>query len=183
MIRCPNEEKKVKTKKLMLLSLFTSIALTIFLIELRIPTLVPIPGVKLGLANIITVYGMFTLGPKDTLKILLVRIFLGSLFSGAVMTLLYSLSGGMLCYFVMLFLRKWIKKDQVWVCGVLGAVAHNVGQIMMAMFVSGTWKIVAYLPVLMFSGVIAGLFTGFCAQFLIKKLENSLALKYFIEDK
>ncbi len=81
------------TKRLTRMSLLTALALIIFTIEAQIPAPVPIPGVKLGLANIITVYAMFCLGPRDTLLMLLCRIFLGSVFSGQMMTLFYSLSG------------------------------------------------------------------------------------------
>ena len=81
------------TQKLNSLSLLSTIALTIFMIEAQIPVPIPIPGVKLGLANIVTVYGMFALSPMDTLLILLVRIFLGSVFSGQMMIFFYSLGG------------------------------------------------------------------------------------------
>ena len=84
------------------MALLTAVALTIFMVELQLPALAPIPGVKLGLANIITVYAMFVLGPRDTACILLVRILLGSIFSGQLMALFYSLAGGLLCYLVML---------------------------------------------------------------------------------
>lgn len=83
---------------------------------------------KLGLANIVTVYAMFLLGPADTLAILLCRIVLGSLFAGQLMSMLYSLGGGLSCYMVMLLLRKLLTKKQIWVCGIIGAIAHNIGQ-------------------------------------------------------
>ena len=108
------------------MALLTSVALIIFIIEAQIPNLAPIPGVKLGLANIITVYSIFTLGPGPTLMILLCRVFLGSVFSGQMMTLFYSLSGGMLCFLAMLVMRRLVSVKQIWVCSVIGAIFHNI---------------------------------------------------------
>lgn len=158
------------TKRLTRMGLLTALALIIFTVESQIPALVPIPGVKLGLANIITVYAMFCLGPKDTMMILLCRIFLGSVFSGQMMTLFYSLSGGLLCYLVMLPMRKLVTEKQIWVCSVVGAIAHNIGQIIAAICIARTPGLIVYLPVLMISGIIAGTFTGLCAQFVISRL-------------
>ena len=152
------------------MGLLTALALIIFTVEAQVPALVPIPGVKLGLANIITVYAMFCLGPKDTMMILLCRVFLGSVFSGQMMTLFYSLSGGLLCYLVMLPMRKLVTEKQIWVCSVVGAIAHNIGQIIAAICIARTPGLIVYLPVLMISGIIAGTFTGLCAQFVISRL-------------
>lgn len=85
-------------RRLTLLALFTAIALTIFMVEAQIPVPIPIPGVKLGLANIVTVYVMFVLGPGDALLVLSARVFLGAVFSGQMSTLLYSAGGGLLCW-------------------------------------------------------------------------------------
>jgi len=162
----------MKLKQLTINALLTAIALTIFMVEAQIPALVPIPGVKLGLANIITVFAMFAYTPKDTLLILVVRVFLGSVFSGQISTMLYSMAGGLLCFAVMLLMRKILTERQLWVASVIGAVFHNIGQIIVAILVTGTPGIVVYLPVLMVSGVIAGLFTGLCTQFLYLKLQK-----------
>ena len=159
-------------KRMTRAAVLTAAALGIFMIELRIPSLTPIPGVKLGLANIVTVFAMFLLGPWDTLAILLTRILLGSIFAGQVMALAYSLAGGLLCYLVMLFLRRVLTRRQIWVCSVLGAVAHNLGQIAVAILVTGTPALLSYLPVLMVSGILAGLFTGLCAQFAVGRLRG-----------
>ena len=160
------------TKRLTRMGLLTALALIIFTIEAQIPAPVPIPGVKLGLANIITVYAMFCLGPRDTLLILLVRIFLGSLFTGQMMALAYSLCGGLLCYLVMLVMRRIVTENQIWVCSVIGAIAHNIGQIIAAIVVTSTPGLAVYLPVLLVSGIIAGLFTGFAAQFTIHRMKK-----------
>lgn len=162
------------TKRITKAALLTALALILFTVEAQIPPPVPIPGVKLGLANIVTVYAMFALGPWDTLGILLVRIFLGSVFAAAPSTMLYSLSGGLLCYAVMLFLRRILTEKQIWVCGVLGGMTHNLGQMLAAMAVLGTEAVIAYLPVLLLSGMVAGLFTGLCAQLVRRRLKDRL---------
>ena len=160
----------MKIKKLVYMALLTAAALIMFVIEAQIPNPVPIQGVKLGLANIVTVYAMFALGPGPTLMILLCRVFLGSVFSGQMMTILYSMSGGILCYLSMLIMRKLVTIRQIWVCSAVGAVFHNIGQIAVAIFITRTPGLVAYLPVLLVSGIITGVFTGLCAQLVVRHL-------------
>ena len=98
----------MKVRKLTELALLTALALIIFIVELRIPNPIPIPGVKLGLANVITVYAVYHYRAKEVFLIVLVRILVGSIFGGNMMALLYSLAGGMLCLAGMLLLRKVI---------------------------------------------------------------------------
>ena len=160
------------TKRLTKLALLTAVSLILFTVEAQLPAPVPIPGVKLGLANIITVYAMFAYGPRDTLIILLIRVFLGSVFAGAMVTLLYSLGGGLLCFVLMLLLRRLVTEKQLWVCSVLGAAAHNLGQTVVALALFRSWAVAAYLPLLLLSGMIAGAFTGLCAQFLLARLNR-----------
>ena len=155
------------------MALLTAIALTIFLAEAQIPNPIPIPGIKLGLANVVTVYAMFVLGPADTLMILVSRVFLGSVFSGQMMTFFYSLSGGLLCYAVMLLLRRILTQKQIWVCSAIGGAAHNAGQLVAAILIARTPVLVVYLPYLLPAGLAAGLFTGLCAQFLTVRLSRS----------
>lgn len=159
----------MKTKKLTLMALLTAIALTIFMVEAQIPPVVPLPGVKLGLSNIITVFAVFALGPGEAAAILFCRIFLGAVFAGNFSSILYSASGGTLAIFVTILLRKKLTHRQLWVAGSLGAVAHSVGQVAMAIFVTGTPSIAVYLPVLIAISIVTGLFTGLCAQFLVNR--------------
>ena len=160
------------TKQLTTMALLTAIALAIHVAEAQIPPLVAIPGVKLGLANIITVYAAFSIGGGAAAMILIARILLGSMFGGGVMSLMYSLAGGVLCLIVTLLLRRLLTIKQIWVAGVLGAIAHNIGQILVAVVVTGTPSIVSYLPILLISGVITGTFTGFAAQAVVNRLEK-----------
>lgn len=159
----------MKTKKLVLMGLLTAIALTIFMIENTIPPLVPIPGVKLGLANIVTVFAVFALGPREGAAVLFVRIFLGAVFAGNFSTIFYSAAGGGCAIGVTVLLRLILKENQLWVAGCLGAIAHSIGQMAMAVILSGTPGLMVYLPVMIVISIITGLFTGLCAQFLVNR--------------
>ena len=112
--------------KIVRLSILTTIALTIFMIELHIPPLLPIPGVKLGLANIITLIVLYLYGIREASTILIIRILLGSMFFGQVVSLLYSLSSGLMCLLVMILLMKIVGKEGIWFVSVGGAIAHNI---------------------------------------------------------
>ena len=153
------------------LALLTAIALTIFLVEAQLPA-APIPGVKLGLANIVTVYAVFVLGPWDALMILCARVFLGAVFSGQMMTLIYSAAGGLLSWCALCLLRRLLSRDQMWVASPVAGVCHNVGQLLAAAAVMRTWAVMAYLPYLVIAGVAAGLFTGVAAQALVNRLDR-----------
>ena len=159
----------MKTKKLTLMALLTAIALTIFMIEAQIPALVPIPGIKLGLANIITVFAVFALGPKEAASILFVRVFLGAVFAGNFSTIFYSGAGGLCAILVTIGTRKILTNNQLWVAGALGAVGHSVGQMAMAITLTATPGLAVYLPVMIFCSVVTGLFTGLCAQFVLNR--------------
>jgi len=167
----------MRTKRLTELALLATIALTIFTIELRIPNPFPIPGVKLGLANIITIYAVYHYRAGEVLLVLLTRIFLGALFAGSMMSLAYSLAGGMLCLAGMLLLRHVIPEQGIWFASVIGAILHNAGQTAIAVLVTGTVGVIAYFPVLLVSGCLAGLFTGLCAQTAIRGLRPILQTK------
>ncbi len=159
----------MKLKKLTLLGLLSAIALTIFMVEARIPALVPIPGVKLGLANIVTVFAVFALGPREGASVLFVRVFLGAVFAGNFSTIFYSAAGGACAIGVTIGLKRLLKPNQLWVAGSLGAVAHSVGQMAMAVLLTGTPGLIAYLPVMIAISIVTGLFTGLCAQFLVNR--------------
>lgn len=159
----------IKTRKLTTLGLLTAIALTIFMVEAQIPPIVPLPGVKLGLANIVTVFTVFALGPRDGAMVLAARIFLGAVFAGNFSTIFYSAAGGVCAILVTIGLRRVLKQNQLWVAGCLGAIAHSVGQMAMAVFMLGAPSLVIYLPVMVIISIITGLFTGLTAQFLVNR--------------
>ena len=100
------------------------------------------------------------------------RIFLGAVFSGQMMTLIYSAAGGILSWCVLLLLRKLLDRRQIWLCSPVAGVFHNLGQLLAAAAVMKTWTVLAYLPYLILAGIIAGLFTGVAAQALMNRLER-----------
>ena len=153
----------------MQLALLTALALIIFVVELQIPNPFPIPGVKLGLANIITVYAVYHYRAREVFLVVLIRILLGTVFSGNMAAMLYSLAGGMLCLVGMLPLKRLLSEKYLWVLSVLGAVFHNIGQIAAACLIAG-WGVLAYLPFLLVSGCLAGAFTGVCAQLVVRRI-------------
>ena len=162
----------MRTRRLTRDAMLTGVALIIFTIEAQIPPLTSVPGIKMGLANIITVYAAFAIGPADAAMILAARVLLGSVIAGNLSTLMYSAAGGLMCLAVMLGLRRALTEKQMWVASVIGAAAHNAGQIAVAIAVTGTPALLAYLPVLLMSGMIAGLFTGLCAQALVNRMKG-----------
>lgn len=158
----------MNVKKLTQLAMLTGVALIIFVIELQIPNPFPIPGIKLGLANIITVYAIYRFRAGEAMMIVFCRIFLAAIFSGNVTALAYSFAGSILCLAGMLLLKKIIDKNHIWLASVFGAILHNIGQMLIAILVMGT-GILVYLPFLLVSGCLAGAFTGGCAQIVVKR--------------
>lgn len=159
----------MKARKPALLGLLTAVALTIFLVEAQLPSVLPMPGVKLGLANIVTVFTVFALGPGEGILVLAARIFLGAVFCGNFSSILYSAAGGACAIAVTIALRRILTRKQLFVAGCLGAMSHSVGQIAMAALVLGTASVFVYLPVLLTVSLVTGLFTGLCAQFLVDR--------------
>ena len=162
----------MKVKKLALLALLTAIALSIFMIEAQIPAPVPVPGVKLGLANIVTVFTVFLLGSWEGTAVLFCRIFLGAVFAGNFSTIFYSAAGGLLSILTTVGLKRIVTHKQLWVVGALAAMAHSIGQMAAAILISGTPELAIYLPVLIAISIITGLFTGLCAQLLLNRGEK-----------
>ncbi len=153
-------------------AMLTALALIIFVVELQIPNPFPIPGIKLGLSNIISLVAVFELGAFDGFVILVLRILLGSMFAGRVTTLIYSFAGGLLCFLLTVLLKRVLTKDQIWVCSVFGAVAHNIGQVAAAVIITQTPAILSFLPVLAVSGILSGLFTGIIATIVAKRISG-----------
>ena len=161
----------MKAKRIAELSVLTAVSLIIFIIELQIPNPFPIPGIKLGLANIITVFAVYHYKAYEVAMIVTVRLLLGSVFSGNFMALIYSASGAFLCLIGMLLLKRIIDEKHIWIASVFGAVLHNTGQMIAAVIVTQTVEIVAYYPFLLVSGCLAGAFTGFCAQLIMPRIK------------
>ncbi len=160
-----------RTKKLVLTAILAAVALVVYVLEAQIPAPIPVPGVKLGLANIVTLAAMALLGRKQALAVLTVRLLLGSMFSGGFSALLYSIAGGALAYAVMAAL---ICRMPLWAVSALAAIAHNLGQLFVAVLVTGTPGLFWYAPALLLAAILTGVFTGLAAQYLKKALKGRL---------
>ena len=161
-----------RVKRLTQLGVLTALALIIFVIELQIPNPFPIPGIKLGLANIVTVYAVYHYRAHEVAAMVSVRLLLGAVFSGNFMALIYSAAGAFLCLIGMLILKRVIDEKHLWMASVIGAVLHNTGQMIAALIVLQTPQILMYYPFLLVSGCLAGAFTGLCAQLVTARLRH-----------
>lgn len=157
-----------KTKRLVLLAMLTAVAMILSYVESLLPS-VGIPGVKMGLANIAVIFALFRFGWKEAAALSLVRVVLVSLLFGSVGAMLYSLAGAVLSLAVMALLRRIDRFSTVGV-SVAGGVAHNAGQILMAMLILQTKQLLGYLPVLAVSGIVGGVLTGLAAALLIRRI-------------
>lgn len=161
---------KISTKKLAALSVTVAVAMILSFIESRLPTFVPIPGVKLGLANIAVIFSLYKLGEGSAAIVSLVRVSLSALLFGSTVSMLYSLAGATLSLAVMIFLKRVIKMHTVGV-SIAGGVFHNAGQIAVASIIMETAIIIYYLPFLIISGTVAGIAIGIAASQLIKRIK------------
>ena len=163
---------RVKLKKLLYLALLTAISLVLFVVENQIPAPVPVPGVKLGLGNVIVVAVLFLYGPWESLAVLSVKVLLSAILTGNLSALAYSAAGGLLSWGGMCLLRPLLREKQLWAASVLGAMLHNFGQLLAAMVIAATPGLIAYLPVLLLSGMVTGLFTGVAAQAVVGRIKK-----------
>jgi len=167
-----------QTKRLAALAMLSGIALIIFTIEAQLPA--PLPWMKLGLANIITLFTLYRCGRREAFAVLIVRIILGAMVTGRLSMVAYSLAGGLLCLAVCSLLRPLLKR-RVWACSIVGAVFHNIGQLLCFCVVAKTTAVLAYFPLLLITGLITGLFTGLCTYVLLPRLEPILSTIPFSE--
>lgn len=164
---------KWTAKNIALCAVLAALALGLSTLEGLFPIslLVPLPGVKLGLANIVTVFALYQLGAGAALAILLTRCLLGGLFAGNLSAMLFSVLGGLTAMLVMIFLRR-LPKLSVYGVSIGGAAAHNIGQIGAAMIVLGGTAVLGYLPVLLAVSLLTGTLTGFVAGLLFRAMKN-----------
>lgn len=159
----------MKTKTITHLGLLVALAFIFSYIETLIPINLGIPGAKIGLANLVIIVALYTIGTKNAFILSVVRIVLVGFTFGNLSSMFYSLAGGMLSFLVMVAAKKTNKLSMTGV-SVLGAVFHNVGQIIVAIFVVRTMEIIYYLPLLMLFGIVAGILIGVLAAHSIRNL-------------
>ena len=166
----------MKTKELVRSALLVAAALALSYMERFIPLnlVVPLPGAKLGLANIVTMLALYFLGTRQGFLILVVRCVLGSIFGGGLSGLAMSLTGGILAYWTMALTRR-VPAFSVYGVSILGAAAHNLGQVLAAGVMMGSVYTVFYLPFLLLTGLVMGMITGTISSFTFRALRATNA--------
>lgn len=163
---------KSKTKTLVFLSVFTAVAMVLSYIEAILPPIwSAVPGIKIGLPNIIIIFLLYRLSVKQAAAVSLIRILLTALLFGNAVTLLYSLAGAVLSLAVMAILKKTDRFSMVGV-SVLGGVFHNLGQIFVAMLILETAEIGYYMIVLTVTGTLAGILVGILGSLVTKYMSR-----------
>lgn len=169
----------MKTRKLTTVSVLVAMATVLHIIESFFPSPLPIPGAKLGLANIVTLLSLVLFGWKTGFQVAFLRIMLGSLLSGSFLTtgFFLSFSGTMASTLVMALFLYFFSGFSIIGVSVAGAVFHNLGQLAMAGLIIEHVGIFFYLPVLLLAAIPTGIFTGFILNYLLKHLKSIDALK------
>lgn len=164
-------DRRDRTSKLTIAALMAALALIFSYIEVLIPFNFGIPGIKLGIANLVIIVALYYLGTRYALLINVIRILIGGLLFSGVFGMLYSMAGALLSMLVMVLVKK---------CGLFsvtgvsmaGGVAHNLGQLLVAAFIVSNIKVFVYFPVLLFSGMICGTVIGCLSYLILRKLPD-----------
>ena len=166
--------RRSKTSQLTICALLISMALVLSYMERFFPLqmFIPLPGIKLGLANIVTVMALYFFGEKHSFAILILRCVLGSVFGGGISGLAFSLTGGLLAMTTMSVIRR-LGLFSVYGVSILGAASHNIGQILVAMFLMNSVYVAGYLPYLLAVSVFTGMATGAACAGVFRALRVS----------
>jgi len=160
-----------KHQKMIYLSILVTFGLVLHIIENMIPVPFPIPGAKLGLANIISLLAIVMYGLKEGLAVNILRCIIGALLTGSTVSLIYSLSGAILSTLMMALFYRYFKKTFSMVgISIIGGVTHNIAQVTVAGIILSTFGLYVYLPFLMVIGLFTGFFTGLAAAFIRESL-------------
>lgn len=161
-----------KTRRIALLGVLTSVALVLSYLEVMLPPIsTAVPGIKMGLPNLIIIFVLYKFGLKEAVTVSLIRVFIVALLFGNVMTLAYSVAGAVLSLGLMTLFKKINLFSQIGV-SIIGGISHNLGQILVAIFLFDTIQIGYYMIVLSITGTIAGVVIGIISSILVKKLEK-----------
>ena len=166
-------KKKLSTKQMVTLSALVAVAMILSYVESMIPAFVAVPGVKMGLSNIATVFALYSLGWPYAICVSVVRVLLSSLLFGNFVSLIYSLSGAFLALGLMILLKKLDKFSIVGV-SVAGGVGHNIGQTIAACIVMENAAISLYIIPLLVSGTISGVLIGLVAGNLVERIKKHI---------
>lgn len=160
-------------KKMVLYAILTAVAITLHFVEGLFPVPVAIPGIKLGLSNIVSLVALYLFGPAAAFAILVLRVFMTSFLYSGFSSLIFSITGGLLSVLVMSLIWKLRGKGfSIVSASVAGGVFHNVGQILAAVLVMRTFAVLSYLPVLILAGVATGIVTGIVSGIIVPRLRK-----------
>jgi heptaprenyl diphosphate synthase len=163
----------MRSKKIATYGLLIALAFILSYIESLIPVFIAIPGIKLGLANLVVITALYSMGSKEAFSLSLLRIILVGFTFGSLSTILFSLAGGLLSYFLMLLSKKLKVFSMVGV-SIVGGVAHNIGQIIAAVFIVKNVNLIYYyLPFLLISGAITGTLIGMVGAMITARVKNN----------
>ena len=169
MIFKPATTKYFSAKRIATLAVLTAMGSIMFMVESLFPPIIPLPGVKMGLANIFSLLALFLLGPIDAFTLVVVRVVLGSMFTGNMSTLMYSLTAGVVSVIVSSVLVEFLyPKVSIVAISIVSAVMHNLTQNVVFCLVSDTPQMFVYMPWLALIGVLAGVIVGFAVWFILK---------------
>jgi heptaprenyl diphosphate synthase len=159
---------KKDTRKIVTLGLMAALSLAIYAFESILPPVIPVPGIKPGLSNIIILFSLKKFGKKEAGSVLLVRLLLSAFLFGNAISLLYSAAGGFLALLIEIVCDKILSGKNLQITGAFGGLFHNISQLLVAIIIMQTSAVISYAPYLFISGIITGLFTGYAAYFLLK---------------
>lgn len=162
----------MKSKKIAFLGIMAAFALTLSYLELLLPPIsAAVPGIKMGLANIVVIFVLYRFGSREAAAVSAIRIIVAALLFGSLMSFLYSIAGAALSFIVMLLLKQTGRFSEVGVSAV-GGITHNAAQILVAAFMFDTPQIWYYMPILALTGIVSGILVGVAGAFSVKRLEK-----------
>lgn len=160
-----------KTKKLATCSILLALALVLSFFESTVfPSVLPLPGVKLGLSNIVTLFSLYALGCIPCAVILILRCIVASFFGGGLTALFFSLTGGVLALITMMLIKSF-GAFSIYGVSISGSAAHSIGQILAAALIFGSSSIFMYLPVMLFASLFTGVAIAFVTHFLLIRIQ------------
>lgn len=165
-------QSRIDVNKISISALLASLALIMSYVEFLIPLPFPIPGIKLGIANLAVIIALYKLGPGYALTINLLRVLIAGFLFNGIFGAFYAASGAIFSFLAMVLLKRTEKFSIVGV-SMGGSVAHNLGQLLLASLILATPRLFYYFPILLFSGMIAGIFMGVCAYYLLQRLKKA----------
>lgn len=170
-------KEKISVKKIVIIAIFITLALVLSYVDSLIPFAIMVPGIKIGLANIVIILSLYMIGEKETILISTIRVILSSLLFGTMLTFAYSMTGAILSLIIMIILKQKTTLAMMTI-SIIGAVSHNIGQIIMAVIIMSTKEIIYYLPILMIIGVVSGTIIGILSSLLIQFTKKNQMLKW-----